>query len=215
MGPFHSLFHVGLNRGRGQNEKSIFKSLNRVSFKAFYLPSDNWVRMGMRWNIGFDLEMDYLNYFPGTQSVLDSEQISQWEFEGNLEATCLWASSAACGLGPWRLFLIWLSPVTLDTSDSRGQQGISGIRPALYCLQITQTRFYWENLAYLFILQAPYTQDRLSRQTVKEQLVDFARFQWPLLFSRFFEVTKFSGNLWSLGVEDRYKINREGLVQHW
>ncbi|XP_029883331.1 unconventional myosin-VIIb isoform X2 [Aquila chrysaetos chrysaetos] len=40
---------------------------------------------------------------------------------------------------------------------------------------------------------APYTQDRLSRQTVKEQLVDFARFQWPLLFSRFFEVTKFSG----------------------
>ncbi|XP_052660758.1 unconventional myosin-VIIb isoform X2 [Harpia harpyja] len=40
---------------------------------------------------------------------------------------------------------------------------------------------------------APYTQDRLSRQTVKEQLVDFARFQWPLLFSRFFEVAKFSG----------------------
>ncbi|XP_030312241.1 unconventional myosin-VIIb isoform X2 [Calypte anna] len=40
---------------------------------------------------------------------------------------------------------------------------------------------------------APYTQDHLSRQAVKEQLVDFARFQWPLLFSRFFEVTKFSG----------------------
>lgn len=45
------------------------------------------------------------------------------------------------------------------------------------------------------MLQAPYTQDRLSPQNVKEQLVDFARFQWPLLFSRFFEVTKFSGNV--------------------
>lgn len=53
----------------------------------------------MGWNIGFDLEMDYLNYFHGTQSVLDSEQVSQWGFEGNLESTCLWAASAACG-GP-------------------------------------------------------------------------------------------------------------------
>uniref|UniRef100_A0A803U121 Myosin VIIB n=1 Tax=Anolis carolinensis TaxID=28377 RepID=A0A803U121_ANOCA len=44
-----------------------------------------------------------------------------------------------------------------------------------------------------FALQALYTQDRLSPQSVKEQVVDFARFQWPLLFSRFFEVTKFSG----------------------
>uniref|UniRef100_G1KEG2 Myosin VIIB n=1 Tax=Anolis carolinensis TaxID=28377 RepID=G1KEG2_ANOCA len=41
--------------------------------------------------------------------------------------------------------------------------------------------------------KALYTQDRLSPQSVKEQVVDFARFQWPLLFSRFFEVTKFSG----------------------
>lgn len=49
-----------------------------------------------------------------------------------------------------------------------------------------------QNIA--FILQASYTQDRLSSQSVKEQLVDFARFQWPLLFSRFFEVTRFSGN---------------------
>lgn len=32
--------------------------------------------MGMGWNIGFDLEMDFLNYFHGIQGVLDSEQIS-------------------------------------------------------------------------------------------------------------------------------------------
>ncbi|XP_057282395.1 unconventional myosin-VIIb isoform X3 [Pezoporus wallicus] len=51
----------------------------------------------------------------------------------------------------------------------------------------------WVSLITYAHAKAPYTQDRLSRQTVKGQLVDFARFQWPLLFSRFFEVTKFSG----------------------
>ncbi|XP_074767829.1 unconventional myosin-VIIb isoform X3 [Athene noctua] len=51
----------------------------------------------------------------------------------------------------------------------------------------------WVSLITYAHAKAPYTQDHLSRQTVKEQLVDFARVQWPLLFSRFFEVTKFSG----------------------
>uniref|UniRef100_A0A8C9ERF7 Myosin VIIB n=1 Tax=Pavo cristatus TaxID=9049 RepID=A0A8C9ERF7_PAVCR len=51
----------------------------------------------------------------------------------------------------------------------------------------------WVSLITYAHAKAPYTQDRLSHQAVKEQLVDFARFQWPLLFSRFFEVTKFSG----------------------
>uniref|UniRef100_A0A8B9DNE0 Myosin VIIB n=1 Tax=Anser cygnoides TaxID=8845 RepID=A0A8B9DNE0_ANSCY len=51
----------------------------------------------------------------------------------------------------------------------------------------------WVSLITYAHAKAPYTQDHLSHQTVKEQLVDFARFQWPLLFSRFFEVTKFSG----------------------
>lgn len=51
----------------------------------------------------------------------------------------------------------------------------------------------WVSLITYAHAKASYTQDQFSRQTVKEQLVDFARFQWPLLFSRFFEVTKFSG----------------------
>ncbi|EMP42626.1 Myosin-VIIb [Chelonia mydas] len=53
----------------------------------------------------------------------------------------------------------------------------------------------WVSLITYAHAKAPYTQDRLSPQSVKEQLVDFARFQWPLLFSRFFEVTRFSGNI--------------------
>ena len=42
--------------------------------------------------------------------------------------------------------------------------------------------------------QAPCTQKRAMPRDVQEQVVDAARLQWPLLFSRLFEVTTFSGN---------------------
>uniref|UniRef100_A0A3B5ACC8 Unconventional myosin-VIIa-like n=1 Tax=Stegastes partitus TaxID=144197 RepID=A0A3B5ACC8_9TELE len=38
-----------------------------------------------------------------------------------------------------------------------------------------------------------YTQKRFDAQKVKEEVVDFARHKWPLLFSRFYEAFKFSG----------------------
>uniref|UniRef100_A0A665TAH3 Myosin VIIAa n=1 Tax=Echeneis naucrates TaxID=173247 RepID=A0A665TAH3_ECHNA len=38
-----------------------------------------------------------------------------------------------------------------------------------------------------------YTQKRFDPQKVKEEVVDFARHKWPLLFSRFYEAFRFSG----------------------
>ncbi|XP_037533824.1 myosin VIIAa [Nematolebias whitei] len=38
-----------------------------------------------------------------------------------------------------------------------------------------------------------YAQKRFDTQKVKEEVVDFARHKWPLLFSRFYEAFKFSG----------------------
>lgn len=43
-------------------------------------------------------------------------------------------------------------------------------------------------------LQAPYTQKQVKPLAVQEQVVEAARLQWPLLFSRLFEVTALSGN---------------------
>ncbi|XP_077205445.1 unconventional myosin-VIIb isoform X2 [Paroedura picta] len=57
----------------------------------------------------------------------------------------------------------------------------------------SKTQEKWVSLITYAHAKALYTQDKQSPQSVKEQLVDFARFQWPLLFSRFFEVSKFSG----------------------
>lgn len=42
-------------------------------------------------------------------------------------------------------------------------------------------------------IQGIYTQKRFDPHKVKEEVVDFARHKWPLLFSRFYEAFKFSG----------------------
>ncbi|XP_046908085.1 unconventional myosin-VIIa-like [Hypomesus transpacificus] len=51
----------------------------------------------------------------------------------------------------------------------------------------------WAQLVIAAHKKGVHTQKRLGRQKVKEDVVDFARFKWPLLFSRFYEAFKFSG----------------------
>ncbi|XP_076002110.1 unconventional myosin-VIIa-like [Genypterus blacodes] len=51
----------------------------------------------------------------------------------------------------------------------------------------------WAHLIMAAHKKGIYTQKRFDPQKVKEQVVDFARHKWPLLFSRFYEAFKFSG----------------------
>ncbi|XP_030071671.1 unconventional myosin-VIIb isoform X2 [Microcaecilia unicolor] len=51
----------------------------------------------------------------------------------------------------------------------------------------------WINLVTSAYAKAPYVEQKLLPSNVMEQVVDYAQFKWPVLFSRYFEVSKFSG----------------------
>ncbi|CAN0290451.1 unnamed protein product, partial [Lampetra fluviatilis] len=51
----------------------------------------------------------------------------------------------------------------------------------------------WAQIIAAAHKKAVYTQQRVDPRKVREDVVNFARFKWPLLFSRFYEAYKFSG----------------------
>ncbi|XP_068919472.1 unconventional myosin-VIIb, partial [Petaurus breviceps papuanus] len=57
----------------------------------------------------------------------------------------------------------------------------------------TKSQEQWVRLVTEACAKAPYIQNRSSPLLVKEQILTMVCFQWPLLFSKFFEVTKISG----------------------
>ncbi|KAM4620039.1 unconventional myosin-VIIa [Polymixia lowei] len=57
----------------------------------------------------------------------------------------------------------------------------------------TKTADKWAQLIIAAHKKGLYIKKRLDTQKVKDDVVDFARFKWPLLFSRFYEAFKFSG----------------------
>ncbi|XP_056649680.1 unconventional myosin-VIIb isoform X2 [Monodelphis domestica] len=57
----------------------------------------------------------------------------------------------------------------------------------------TKPQGQWVSLVTAACAKASYIQNRSSPLLVKEQIVDMVCFQWPLLFSKFYEVTNISG----------------------
>ncbi|XP_072557522.1 myosin VIIAa isoform X4 [Paramormyrops kingsleyae] len=57
----------------------------------------------------------------------------------------------------------------------------------------TRTLEKWAQFIMAAHKKGIYAQKRMDPQKVKEEVVDFARYKWPLLFSRFYEAFKFSG----------------------
>ncbi|KAM7104181.1 unconventional myosin-VIIb isoform 2-T2 [Molossus nigricans] len=71
------------------------------------------------------------------------------------------------------------------------QELLPGIIPAK--LYRTKPPESWARLVSAAHAKAPYTQEQAAPRAVQEQVVQTARLQWPLLFSRLFEVTTVSG----------------------
>ncbi|XP_044525079.1 unconventional myosin-VIIb [Gracilinanus agilis] len=57
----------------------------------------------------------------------------------------------------------------------------------------TKPQEQWVNLVTAACAKASYIQNRSSPLLVKQQIVDMVYFQWPLQFSKFYEVTNISG----------------------
>lgn len=68
----------------------------------------------------------------------------------------------------------------------------------------------------MFCLQGTYTQKRFDPQKVKEEVVDFARHKWPLLFSRFYEAFKVSGMYIPINIQcaKTPKLRRDSHIWH-
>ncbi|XP_053723375.1 unconventional myosin-VIIa-like isoform X3 [Synchiropus splendidus] len=72
------------------------------------------------------------------------------------------------------------------------QEGPSSTRPSSICPPLRPS-IHRACVCVRACVQGIYAQKRFDPQKVKEEVVDFARHKWPLLFSRFYEAFKFSG----------------------
>ncbi|TRY99157.1 hypothetical protein DNTS_033984, partial [Danionella cerebrum] len=104
---------------------------------------------------------------------------------------------------PWRLFFRKeiFTPWHEPTEDAVAtnliyQQIVRGVKFGEYrcdredLAELASQQYYVD---YGSEILGIYTQKRVDPQKVKEEVVDFARYKWPLLFSRFYEAFKFSG----------------------
>uniref|UniRef100_A0A674DRG3 Myosin VIIAa n=1 Tax=Salmo trutta TaxID=8032 RepID=A0A674DRG3_SALTR len=116
---------------------------------------------------------------------------------------------------PWRLFYRkeiftpWHNPADDAVATNLiYQQTVRGVKFGEYrCdrvsftltpndLSVTSSSRSVEKWAHVIMAahkKGIYTQQRFDPQKVKEEVVDFARYKWPLLFSRFYEAFKLSG----------------------
>jgi myosin-7 len=83
----------------------------------------------------------------------------------------------------------------IQLGTSVGSKDIQELLPSCIPSKLYKTKSpeKWANLVITAHAKAPYTQTRAAPLAVQEQVVDNARLQWPLLFSRLFEVTTLSG----------------------
>jgi len=61
------------------------------------------------------------------------------------------------------------------------------------CLAMQKSMRYWSNKIQSSFRKGYFVRSRIAPLKVKEEIVNYARYKWPLLFSRFYEAYKFAG----------------------
>ncbi|KAM5165557.1 unconventional myosin-VIIb [Mantella aurantiaca] len=69
----------------------------------------------------------------------------------------------------------------------------SAVKDCIPSKQLATKGTYWANLLKEKHAQAQYVTSKIPVEKVMETVVDYSWLQWPLLFSKFFEASKFSG----------------------
>ena len=62
-----------------------------------------------------------------------------------------------------------------------------------YCLQRDNAVDMWYHLILQAFKKSYYVKDKVPIHSVKEDVVSYAKYKWPLLFSRFYEAFRYSG----------------------
>lgn len=62
-----------------------------------------------------------------------------------------------------------------------------------YALNRQNAVNFWHSTILSKIKTPYFTNDKVRAQKVKEDIVSYAKYKWPLLFSRFYEAYKFAG----------------------
>ena len=62
-----------------------------------------------------------------------------------------------------------------------------------HCLTSTKAQNYWTQGVAAAFRKSYFVRDRVPPLRVKEDIVNYAKYKWPLLFSRFYEAYKFAG----------------------
>lgn len=108
----------------------------------------------------------------------------------------------------------WSAPLTLRSVTAR----IKRCRVNRTGRKRKALKWPWARLMFLLVFPKPHQGSYLSSgqkaDTVKAEMVDYAREKWPMFFSRFFEVVKLSGKWLSAENLIRFRHKKQ-LLQVW
>ncbi|XP_066268057.1 unconventional myosin-VIIa-like isoform X2 [Branchiostoma lanceolatum] len=84
----------------------------------------------------------------------------------------------------------------VDYGPNMDYNRLQGLVPSYipdFCMRGQKNTDYWAQLVANAHRKSYYVKDNVDPIRVKEDVVSYAKFKWPLLFSRFYEAYKFSG----------------------